>query len=297
MGSFLAARLSQCIPVILVVRNSKLARAVNTHGITVYDSKLKTHKAYSKISCVTWKEIKKFPEHSKIFVTTKAYHLKKVSLELARRNVCSAKFIFCQNGLGIFKEVKAHLNKTQCVRASVWLGVKKNKDNEVELNGLGPLEFALGKGELREELHSLFKAAGIPVGWCESVTLLEWKKALANIAVNGLGSLLGVSNGVVLKDPCLKVWMQHLLDEAFAVAKKDGVLLTPKDLFNAKKVLQRTSKNFNSSLQDLRVGRPTEIPWLNGTVVELAEKHGIPVFVNQMIGDLIGFLERKAQSK
>ena len=40
-------------------------------------------------------------------------------------------------------------------------------------------------------------------------------------------------------------------------------------------------------LQDLKMGKVTEIDALNQAVVSLAEGHGIPVPINQMLASLI----------
>jgi len=51
--------------------------------------------------------------------------------------------------------------------------------------------------------------------------------------------------------------------------------------------------NVSSMCQDILRGRKTEIGFLNGTVVKLGKRHGIPTLVNGVITDLIRFMEGK----
>jgi 2-dehydropantoate 2-reductase len=44
-------------------------------------------------------------------------------------------------------------------------------------------------------------------------------------------------------------------------------------------------------LQDLRAGRRTEVDALNGAIVALGRQHGVPTPVNEMVTEMIKFLE------
>jgi 2-dehydropantoate 2-reductase len=47
-------------------------------------------------------------------------------------------------------------------------------------------------------------------------------------------------------------------------------------------------------LQDVEAGRKTEVEIFAGTVLALGRRHGIPTPVNEILGRMIGALERLA---
>jgi 2-dehydropantoate 2-reductase len=57
-------------------------------------------------------------------------------------------------------------------------------------------------------------------------------------------------------------------------------------------VAEMTYHNKNSMLQDILKGKPTEIDFLNGKIVEFAKDLGIRVPINELLTFLIKGLER-----
>jgi 2-dehydropantoate 2-reductase len=51
--------------------------------------------------------------------------------------------------------------------------------------------------------------------------------------------------------------------------------------------------NFSSMYQDIMKQKKTEIDFLNGKIVELGKKHGIPTHINAFLVGLIKFLEKR----
>jgi 2-dehydropantoate 2-reductase len=56
-------------------------------------------------------------------------------------------------------------------------------------------------------------------------------------------------------------------------------------------VAKKTSDNKNSMLQDVLKGKPTEIDFINGRIVEFGKKLGIEVGINELLTALIKGLE------
>jgi len=57
-------------------------------------------------------------------------------------------------------------------------------------------------------------------------------------------------------------------------------------------VAEKTYNNKNSMLQDVLKGKPTEIDFINGQIVEFGKKLGIDVGTNELLTALIKGLER-----
>jgi 2-dehydropantoate 2-reductase len=86
---------------------------------------------------------------------------------------------------------------------------------------------------------------------------------------------------------------QH--DEAAKVANAEGIKLDPNE---AKDVLTQimgkggTRTNRSGMLIDVLGKKKTEIDVINGAIVRLGKKHGIPTPVNQTLGAAVKGLER-----
>jgi 2-dehydropantoate 2-reductase len=59
------------------------------------------------------------------------------------------------------------------------------------------------------------------------------------------------------------------------------------------KLVPDTASHKSSTLQDIAAGRRTEINALTGAVVELADRHNIPIPHNRTIYNLVRFIESR----
>ena len=91
--------------------------------------------------------------------------------------------------------------------------------------------------------------------------------------------------------------MKSLLREAFAVAGAQGVELEMDWEGYFRYLLERqlppTAGHRSSMLQDLELGKRTEIDYLNGAIVGLGRRKGIKTPVNETIVRIVKALEAK----
>lgn len=139
-----------------------------------------------------------------------------------------------------------------------------------------------------ERIRSLFEAAGLNPWLHDDASALIWEKVVLNLAINPIAALAGLTNGELLDSGLFNACMM-VYREAAQVATMERVPLPAEPVFEAqlRKVLEQTADNTCSMLQDLKKGRATEISALNQAVVSLAEGHGLPVPINQMLASLI----------
>ncbi|HJK53932.1 MAG TPA: 2-dehydropantoate 2-reductase, partial [Methanocorpusculum sp.] len=79
-------------------------------------------------------------------------------------------------------------------------------------------------------------------------------------------------------------------------SKAEGVELRQKSAEEYLAFLQHekihpTAEHYSYMYQDIVGGRLTEVDYINGAIVRLGEKHGIPTPVNRMIVNLTHFKE------
>ena len=80
------------------------------------------------------------------------------------------------------------------------------------------------------------------------------------------------------------------------IAIREGVSITLEEAREANALIANTMVTQRSSTaQDLVRGKKTEIDFLNGYIVDLGKKHGIPVPYNETIVAMVKMLEQGKQ--
>jgi len=135
---------------------------------------------------------------------------------------------------------------------------------------------------------ALLSAAGLPAEAVPEIASMVWGKLLVNAAINPVAALAGVLNGDVAARPTLRALAETIALEGEAVARAEGVRLPYASAPAAVMTTARkTADNRCSMLQDLDARRPTEIEYLNGALVRLAERHNVKVPANRAVATLI----------
>lgn len=108
-----------------------------------------------------------------------------------------------------------------------------------------------------------------------------WRKMLHNCVSNPLTALAG--RGLeILSEPLYGDWAQQILNEGIAIAQADGARLAPSEGAEILQVLRSYPPGTRTSmLQDRERGKPLELDALNGMLVTLADRYGLPVPVNR----------------
>jgi 2-dehydropantoate 2-reductase len=124
-------------------------------------------------------------------------------------------------------------------------------------------------------------AAGIPAEPTADLPAELWGKALYNAALNPLGALLGARYGELPAYPDTRAIMDTVIEEAFAVARAEGVALrwpdavAYRDAFYGR-LVPATAEHRSSMLQDIERGRPTEIDAINGQIAARGPRAACP---------------------
>jgi 2-dehydropantoate 2-reductase len=135
--------------------------------------------------------------------------------------------------------------------------------------------------------------AGFAVEEVEDVVRAGWEKLQVNAAINALTGLLQVPNGELLQGAARGV-AQAAAEEVGQVAAAKGVAgdwgpAAARARWEA--VSRATTLNISSTLQDLRLGRKTEVRAINGAVATAARELGLEAPVNALLAQLVEALE------
>lgn len=163
---------------------------------------------------------------------------------------------------------------------------------------------AIEHGGAADALAAALRAAGLPVDLHDDLAAVQWTKLILNLN-NALNALAGVPLIDELADPGYRRILSRMQREGLAALRAAGirparvgavvpqlvphVLRLPTPLFRriARSMLAIDPTARSSMWEDLERRRPTEIDFLNGAVVALAERHGVSAPVNRAVIDRV----------
>ncbi|WP_353177422.1 2-dehydropantoate 2-reductase [Salinisphaera sp. T5B8] len=119
--------------------------------------------------------------------------------------------------------------------------------------------------------------------WAHDIRRPQWRKLVANAAINPLTALYDVPNGRLVDEPELYTAMGAIVAEADALLKRldPG---WPGDSLGAVAALARASADNCSSMRaDMQRGARTEIDAINGWLLEQGAQLGMDMPVNQAL--------------
>lgn len=121
-----------------------------------------------------------------------------------------------------------------------------------------------------------------------------WNKFMCNVGENMTCALLGVPFGAFRDSEHANAIRKGAMREVIKIANAAGISLGEKDIEKQETTIQVLPyANKPSTLQDLEIGRRTEIDMFAGTVVRLGKEYGIDTPICEMFLHGIHVLEEK----
>lgn len=202
-----------------------------------------------------------------------------------------------QNGLGNVEAMLKWVNKDQVIAGTT--------NFATELMGPGTIR-ALGSGQTHimsvsgvvtpglEQLEAAMNEAGMNVDISENAYNIIWNKVAFNAVMNPLTALTRLKVADLGTYGPREPFMREILKEIAQVANTQGVELDIEEILGTIRYVldpEASGEHLSSMLQDILAKRPTEIEYMNGAIVRLAQEAGIPVPNNAMFYHLIRMLE------
>jgi len=115
-----------------------------------------------------------------------------------------------------------------------------------------------------------------------------WLKFVRLTSLSGMMAATRSPLGVIRDDEDLWAMLQAAIMEAMAVAHAKGVQFAPNVLSEMLRHIGGMPAHAKSSmLEDLERGRRLELPWLNATLVRIAEDAGVPTPTHRFIATVL----------
>lgn len=139
-----------------------------------------------------------------------------------------------------------------------------------------------------------FTRAGLNTTVSSNILGTMWDKLLVNVATGALSGITGLPYGPLYEVPEVRATALAAVAEAMAVARAAGVKLGFTEPVQAwDRAAAGLPREFKASiLQSLEKGSLTEIDFINGAVVRVGQRHGVPTPVNFALVGCIKGIER-----
>ncbi|MCX8073605.1 MAG: 2-dehydropantoate 2-reductase [Candidatus Binatia bacterium] len=234
-----------------------------------------------------------------VLVTVKSYDTATVAPLVPNCTADPGWVVSLQNGLGNLETLSAHVEPRRLLGGRVIFGARIVEPGTVEVTvcaepvRVGPfLREEVSAKKAAEHWAAEFERAGIPAEPCASIEAELWAKVFYNAALNPLGALLGCTYGLLSENAETRAIMDRVIDEAFAVASAERVALRwgsaeefRRELYAV--LVPRTAAHRSSMLQDLELGKRTEIEAINGEVCRRGARYGVPTPFNELLTRLL----------
>jgi len=156
---------------------------------------------------------------------------------------------------------------------------------------IGPFEPTHTPMSRVEELAGLLTRAGMNTVALKDARGAQWTKLIFNASTNPVGALIRLHHGAATRFAPTGELFNALIAEGEAVAHALGITLDhdPREMVQAG--ANAPGKHKASMLQDVEAGRPTEVDFMNGAIVQWGEKVGVPTPLNKALWALVKGLE------
>jgi 2-dehydropantoate 2-reductase len=203
-----------------------------------------------------------------------------------------------QNGYGHMEILEGLLPKSNLYAAVTTEAAKRKSVTEVIHAGVGEVWIGGWNRNYRhvKGIHTDLKAnnlievlsvAGFAAFLSNEVDTMIYRKLLINAVINPLTAIWRIPNGELLASDQRLQLMRELYREATLVYDACGVVYEDDAWDNILAVCRITSGNISSMLADVLASRTTEIRWINGSLVEMAERSGTAVPLHRWICQLV----------
>ena len=224
-----------------------------------------------------------------VIVLVKSYHTR-VAVESARPIIGEHTVVLSlQNGFGNEETISELVGPRHVLGGRTYVGGKMLAPGHV-LIGVKGKQTILGEldGSVSERVRRIaaeFNWAGLPTEVTTNIVGTMWDKLLVNVATGALSGITRLPYGGLYRVPEVRECALAAVAEAMAVARASGVELAtrkPEDAWIT--AAEGLPDEFKASiLQSIENGLPTEVDYINGSVVRCGEKCQVPTPVNRAL--------------
>ncbi len=145
-------------------------------------------------------------------------------------------------------------------------------------------------------LNNILNRVGLSCRTTDNILAFLWAKMLYNCPLNALSAILEVCYGRLGELDETRMIMKRVVEEIFEVLKREKIKVFWENAdeymnYFYEKLLPPTYNHISSMLQDLQLGRRTEIESMNGYIVKRGKDFSLSCVCNDVFYKMIKFKE------
>ncbi len=295
---------------VIFVGRPRLRDELAAHGLTTRDFDRARTVPAAQLTVVTSAEDPAVAACDVALVCVKSAQTEEVARALARTLRADAIVASLQNGVRNADVLRAALGPRHVLATIVSFNVVSRGEGVFHRAMTGPLILERHADPRARRLVTTLAAAGFPVEERDDLAPDQWTKLVVNLN-NAVSALTGAPTRQLLLTPGYRRIIAAVIGEALGVlraariepARLRGIPLAimpalmrlPTPLVRlVTRAQMRVDPEARSSMwEDLTRGRPTEVDYLNGEIVRLAERAGTAAPLNRRIVSLVHEAEQK----
>ena len=294
VGGFFGAHLAKSNPNVSFLLRPKTLAAVKQNGLTI-----RSAKGSFTVHPPAASDPRDLPQPDLIILSVKAYDLDEVLNQIEPVLTDQTVILTLQNGVDTEDRIAARLQRDCVVGGVAFIYSKIAAPGVIDHYKKGAVAIGEMMGHQSPRLLAiadLFKQAGIPCQLTDDVRRSKWEKMCWNCVFNPLTVIVDDKVAKTLEHPEMLRVIHQIVEEVAAVAASVKV---PLSLDMAEKVVRWTQeiRDIHTSMyDDWKAGRPTEIDYLNGYIVQKGRELGIPTPVNEALTAMIKTITEKEKT-
>jgi 2-dehydropantoate 2-reductase len=263
IGSYLAAKLYAAGHEVDVIGREK-AKAIGDK-IYINDEEFNYPLVYDEIDSTK--------KYNYIFVTSKYYDLKRNLETITNSGVMTDLIVLIQN---TYIDNSWYIN---LIKNAPFVVVSVFEGFNLEGNKLKFIKTAgwfLDEDMLSRDAYSLLKDSDVNVQLTEDIDIKRAEKTVFNSASNVFSALEGKTLRELTEDRETLKQMQLVFDESYDIMSELIPIHSRRSLWNTFLSFVKNMDHYSTTYQDVKQNKRTEVFFLNGFIIELGRKFGIP---------------------
>lgn len=220
---------------------------------------------------------------SRLVITTKAYDALQAAGAIASRLTGDSEIVLLVNGMGVAEQLAAVVPASRIFAGTTTEGAYRIAPLHIRHAGrgttrLGPLDTGHGLPCTAQPVpwFSDWRASELDCAWESDIEAALWHKLAVNCVINPLTAVHRCRNGELASRPELAAEVEALCREVMQVSYAAGFTGTAQQLDrDVAAVIAGTAGNRSSMLEDVTRARQTEIDYITGYLLQVADRHGI----------------------
>ena len=284
VGFPLAAYLTNAGRNVVAVRTSRNDVPKSTINVTVQDG---TNRVTAPVATLSLSNLTNLD--GTLVITTKSYTNPAIALLLKERKA-TGPLVIMQNGVGVERPF-IDAGFAAVYRCVLYVTSQPTSEFQFSFRPItaSPIGIIAGpEAELVQSVEQL-NTHGFPFRTETNIQKEIWKKAIINSVFNSICPLLDVDNNVFVRDEATTDLARRLVKECIMLTDRLNIGLSESEVMQQIMRISTGSKQFISTLQDIRNGRQTEIESLNLEIARQAASLQPPLHLPQteLLGKII----------